>query len=109
VTYPYPPDPRPVPPPPPVPPLPPRGFRFGAFLVQAAVYGWLLGLLLVLGGCRDEGPTGPAPATQTQVATPYGSCDEAKKAGAAPLHRGDAGWNPKLDRDGDGVACEVGR
>ncbi|WP_181782223.1 excalibur calcium-binding domain-containing protein, partial [Pseudonocardia pini] len=27
-------------------------------------------------------------------------------AGAAPLHRGDAGYRSALDRDGDGVACE---
>jgi hypothetical protein len=36
----------------------------------------------------------------------YTSCAEVRAAGAAPLHRNDRGWNPKLDRDGDGVACE---
>ncbi|WP_338124120.1 excalibur calcium-binding domain-containing protein [Brachybacterium muris] len=25
---------------------------------------------------------------------------------SAPLYRGDPGYRPKMDRDGDGVACE---
>ena len=36
----------------------------------------------------------------------YSSCKEAKAAGAAPLFRGEPGYRPKLDRDGDGIACE---
>ena len=36
----------------------------------------------------------------------YKNCDAARAAGAAPLHRGDPGYRPKMDRDGDGVACE---
>lgn len=36
----------------------------------------------------------------------YRNCREARAAGAAPLYRGQAGYNPRLDRDGDGVACE---
>jgi hypothetical protein len=28
------------------------------------------------------------------------------RAGAAPIHRGDPGYSSKLDRDGDGIACE---
>lgn len=36
----------------------------------------------------------------------YANCSEARAAGAAPLHRGDPGYSRKLDRDGDGVACE---
>ncbi len=27
-------------------------------------------------------------------------------AGADPIHIGDPGYSPKLDRDGDGIACE---
>lgn len=37
---------------------------------------------------------------------PFASCAEARAAGAAPLYRGDPGYSEKLDRDGDGVACE---
>jgi hypothetical protein len=36
----------------------------------------------------------------------FANCTAARNAGAAPLHRGEAGYAPKLDRDGDGVACE---
>ncbi|MEV4518119.1 excalibur calcium-binding domain-containing protein [Dactylosporangium sp. NPDC049525] len=37
----------------------------------------------------------------------YASCAEAKRAGAAPLYRGEPGYRKGLDRDGDGVACET--
>lgn len=36
----------------------------------------------------------------------YANCAAAKAAGAAPLHAGEPGYSSKLDRDGDGVACE---
>lgn len=36
----------------------------------------------------------------------YGNCSEARAAGAAPLRRGQPGYGPHMDRDGDGVACE---
>jgi hypothetical protein len=29
-----------------------------------------------------------------------------RAAGAAPLYRGQPGYSSRLDRDGDGVACE---
>ena len=45
----------------------------------------------------------PEPAPQQAY---YSSCREAKAAGAAPLYRGDPGYRSRLDRDGDGVACE---
>lgn len=69
---------------------------------------------------RDDGGVGPQPTPSgaapsgapsgepSDAATstaPYASCSAAKAAGAAPLHSGDPGWNPRLDRDGDGVAC----
>ncbi|WP_245249018.1 excalibur calcium-binding domain-containing protein [Paenibacillus sp. 1182] len=37
----------------------------------------------------------------------YTNCSAVKKAGLAPLHRGEPGYSKKLDRDGDGVACEL--
>ncbi|WP_308640126.1 excalibur calcium-binding domain-containing protein [Paenibacillus silvisoli] len=37
----------------------------------------------------------------------YANCAEVKAAGKAPLHSGDPGYSFKLDRDKDGVACEV--
>ncbi|WP_240417860.1 thermonuclease family protein [Paenibacillus periandrae] len=53
----------------------------------------------------------PAPAvkpkeTPTASSPLYNSCAEVKKAGKAPLHRGDPGYSSKLDRDNDGIACE---
>ena len=36
----------------------------------------------------------------------YANCDEARADGAAPVHRGDPGYDTGLDGDGDGVACE---
>lgn len=37
----------------------------------------------------------------------YANCDAVRAAGKAPLYRGQPGYEtPRLDRDGDGVACE---
>ncbi|WP_331372870.1 thermonuclease family protein [Sinorhizobium chiapasense] len=36
----------------------------------------------------------------------YRNCKEARAAGAAALYAGSPGYSSKLDRDGDGVACE---
>lgn len=36
----------------------------------------------------------------------YPNCDAVRAAGAAPLYAGQPGYSRKLDRDGDGVACE---
>ena len=36
----------------------------------------------------------------------YQNCSAARAAGAAPIRRGEPGYARKLDRDGDGVACE---
>ncbi len=59
-------------------------------------------------------------ARQQQVQTPvnqvpessnpqpyYQNCTDVKYHGAAPIYRGQPGWQDKFDRDGDGVACEV--
>ncbi|MFF7641570.1 excalibur calcium-binding domain-containing protein [Streptomyces canus] len=49
--------------------------------------------------------TGPEPSP-SEVSPYYENCDEARAAGAAPIHQGEPGYAPHLDRDGDGVACE---
>jgi len=36
----------------------------------------------------------------------FANCAAARAAGAAPVRRGEAGYAPHLDRDGDGVGCE---
>gem|GEM_PF-855562 len=57
--------------------------------------------------------TTTAPTTTTTTTTPtseyayYKDCEAVKKAGKAPLHRGDPGYRSRLDRDNDGIACEI--
>ena len=36
----------------------------------------------------------------------FENCDAARAAGAAPVRRGEPGYGPHLDGDGDGSACE---
>ncbi|SKG68878.1 excalibur domain-containing protein [Mycobacteroides abscessus subsp. bolletii] len=42
----------------------------------------------------------------SKVDPPYGSCKEAHADGAYNIKKGDPGYSKKLDRDGDGIACE---
>lgn len=55
-------------------------------------------------GRRADSLGGPEPFNAR--GGPFPDCDTARSAGAAPLRRGDSGWNPDLDGDGDGIACE---
>lgn len=52
----------------------------------------VLASLLTAGSC-EQGPR-------------YADCDTARAAGAAPLHKGQPGYRPELDRNNNGVACE---
>lgn len=54
------------------------------------------------GSPRPQSPS-PAPSPSSVY---YRNCAEARAAGAAPIYRGQPGYRPGLDRDGDGVACE---
>ncbi len=49
----------------------------------------------------------PAPAPEPAPTAYYANCDAVRAAGAAPIRPGDPGWQPKFDRDGDGVGCEA--
>lgn len=53
-------------------------------------------------------PAAPAPAADMPELTDvyYKNCAAVRAAGAAPIHTGDPGYSRKLDRDGDGIACE---
>lgn len=44
--------------------------------------------------------------TTTEESINYANCTAVRQAGKAPLHLGDPGYSSKLDRDGDGVACQ---
>lgn len=61
--------------------------------------------------CHRSG--GPAPTNPRQerqsfagLGGAFRNCTEARAAGAVPVRRGDPGYGPHLDRDGDGVGCE---
>lgn len=92
-------------------------YRFGtgkSKLISIALVVVVAGGMWLWQRSTSDAPTTPVRSTHTQTQTqtqtqapggPFANCDEARAAGAAPLHTGDAGWNPKLDRDHNGVAC----
>lgn len=56
----------------------------------------------------ERAATQQAEQSSQQAATTvyYKNCRAVRAAGAAPLYRGEPGYAPHLDRDGDGIACE---
>lgn len=46
------------------------------------------------------------PASHAGGYASYRNCSHARAMGAAPVRRGQPGYGPHLDRDGDGVGCE---
>ena len=68
--------------------------------------------------CHRGGPPAPAasapryapshlaPARTAPSRGAFANCSEARAAGAAPVRRGEPGYGPHLDRDGDGIGCE---
>lgn len=70
-------------------------------------------------GCHNNRKTGdyhchqkatdrsaPLQAVGSGSAGYFPNCASARAVGAAPIRAGEAGYSRKLDRDGDGVACE---
>ncbi|MEU1761231.1 excalibur calcium-binding domain-containing protein [Micromonospora sp. NPDC005652] len=57
------------------------------------------------GGSSSGGSTGGGSGS-SGGSVYYANCSAVRAAGKAPLHRGDPGYSRKLDRDGDGTACE---
>jgi len=82
---------------------------------SAALAGYFAGeaVKVYCPGSSDTTTSTPTDTT-TSTSTPgssgtgvsYPNCAAVKAAGAAPLHRGQPGYSAKLDRDGDGIACE---
>lgn len=78
--------------------------------------GCLLGAALLLPAEADaqrrkkgkRARTGMIQPSRSQAAGTayYPNCAAARAAGAAPIRAGNPGYSRKLDRDGDGVACE---
>ncbi|PEP52160.1 calcium-binding protein [Bacillus wiedmannii] len=52
----------------------------------------------------QQAQTQPAVSINSNVT--YANCAAVRSAGKAPLYRDQPGYSSKLDRDGDGVACE---
>ena len=48
----------------------------------------------------------PAPLAAPASVSWFPNCTAARAAGYSRMHRGEPGYSAKLDRDGDGVACE---
>lgn len=63
-------------------------------------------VLFVLEGGGAATPVAPATETGPKPRVQFNSCAEVKAAGKAPIRKDDPGYSTKLDRDGDGVACE---
>jgi endonuclease YncB( thermonuclease family) len=49
---------------------------------------------------------GPSSSYTPPNGTGFRNCKEAWAAGAAPIYRGQPGYRPEMDGDGDGIACE---
>lgn len=56
---------------------------------------------------KAENNIEPVQSTTEVDEVVYNSCKEAREAGAAPIKLGEPGYSKKLDRDGDGIACET--
>lgn len=48
----------------------------------------------------------PAPSAPAAAGVRYADCAAAWAAGAAPIYAGEPGYEPRLDPDNDGIACE---
>lgn len=71
----------------------------------------VLGALLAVAACgptvvRNDGPPTSNTVTTLGPMTYYRDCDAVRDARADPLRRGEPGYRPPLDRDGDDVACD---
>ena len=55
---------------------------------------------------RIEPQPSPVRPVPPSVAVYYANCAAVRAAGADPISTGDPGYSRKLDRDGDGIACE---
>lgn len=55
---------------------------------------------------RSRRPRSGSSIAAFSGASYYPNCTAARADGAAPIRAGEAGYSRRLDRDGDGIACE---
>ncbi|WP_328863599.1 excalibur calcium-binding domain-containing protein [Streptomyces virginiae] len=58
------------------------------------------------GGPSSGSNSSTGSASSGNGSVSYRNCTAVRAAHAAPIRRGDPGFGPHLDRDGDGIACE---
>lgn len=58
------------------------------------------------GQATHQAPAFASPVLPTGRGKAFANCTQARAAGAAPVHRGEPGYGPHLDRDNDGIGCE---
>lgn len=56
--------------------------------------------------CHSKPQSRPPTSDQGYADIYFANCDEVRRAGRAPIYRGQPGYRPGLDRDKDGIACE---
>ena len=60
----------------------------------------------VVRSAYGSAPPASRSATGAESSVFYSGCRQVRAAGAAPLYRGQPGYRPGMDGDGDGIACE---
>ena len=80
--------------------------RVSKDFLQLLVYGASFTFLVVSAWLADSEVSSDPAVAASKAAAYYSNCAAARSAGAAPLYAGNPGYRAKLDRDGDGVACE---
>lgn len=81
-------------------------------LIRAGAVGLVVGVTLFVGALFVAMPKAPPArvlgADKRIIGIPR-NCDEARAAQIAPMVRGTGFYNPRLDQDGNGLACEPRR
>jgi hypothetical protein len=77
---------------------------FRALVITGAI---VVGIAVGPAAHAAPSTTTPSPAPTTGSSVYYPNCKAACAAGVAPIYQGQPGYRPGLDRDGDGIACEV--
>lgn len=84
-----------------------RFYRFAALtLLTAAGSFALVGGLMVLKPWTAIGGSSWTTTMRAKHVAAYPNCAATRALGLAPAYRGQPGYWPQHDRDGDGVACE---